>query len=206
MLQSNNVRVCPGEGHDGIAGGPDFLCSVSGQEFFVEATNIAKDKADTETGWLNAPRFMPLNKLVFEACDSKERQCRVRKAPVLLAIATFSESSMLAFSPPYPVQMITGRIEHTIHFSPGSATCVGETKSTELKHSAFLVFDTDGLVHIRAAIAGLILYGPTVGIVSGVLNPLATCPFRPDWIPSLQFETVEIDNVNLQMRLNPGNR
>ena len=205
LLESKGVIVSPGEGTKGVQGGPDFRCVMDNTEFFVEVGNIAKEKADEITGIVvggtEAYRFTSLNESIFNKCDAKAKQCAKRNAPVLLAIATFSAASLQAFAPPYPQELLTGKVMHALEIDRESKRVIGESRHTDLEHAAFLCLESDGFVQARPAISGLLLCGLVYrDFFVGVSNPKATYPFDVGLIPGLSFLAITVDDENLQLR------
>ena len=209
FLESRGVSVYPGEGDNGIPGGPDFRCVRDKTEFFIEVTNIPKEKADKITGivvgGIEGYYFTSLNESIFNKCDAKARQCAKRDAPVLLAIATFSAASLQAFMPPYPEEILTGKVEHAVEIDRESRRVVGESKHTNLENAAFLCLDQDGFVQARPVISGLLLCGLVYqDLVVGVSNPKATYPFDSKLILDMDFTSIAIDDEKLQLRPTDG--
>jgi hypothetical protein len=207
FLEANNVTVEPGEGYGGRAGGPDFRCLASGQEFFVEVTNIPEAKAHQATGYTEEPfkvrRFSPLNSAVFEKCDAKTRQCSTRNGPVLLAVATFSGDSMTAFSPPYPEMLLTGIIDHFVEIDKITGKVTGEFRTSDLEAAPFLNLPEDTIEPTRKSISGVLLCGLRFGFFVGVLNPFARYPFDPSVLPNVPFDSVKVEEATNTLRINP---
>lgn len=199
FLQREGLKVAPGEDLDSGMGGPDFQCSTSTELFYVEVTNIAEDMADTKTVFRRdtskAGRFFSLNDNIFRKCRKKARQCGKIKAPVLLAVATFSCASILAFSSPYPEQLLTGIICHSIHLDKRTGKAIGVSKESELRSAPFLYMKDNNIKQARASISGLLLCGLKFSpeIVVGVLNPHAVYPFNPCCLPGVSFSHMVVN-------------
>jgi len=208
VLTASGAMVSPGEELEMGSGGPDFHCRVDSTVFYVESTCICTSDADRLTGfkgYYQARRFRSLNNKIFKMCRKKAGQCGTRDAPVLLAIGTFSQAAVTAFSPPYPEQLLTGIIEHSVTIDRGTMEAISEDKTTSLRSAPFFFNSEEGVADARASIAGLLLCGLRFpGFVVGVLNPHAAYPFDSAALPKIAFSTVLLERDKHRFRINPN--
>ena len=209
-LQAQGVTVSPNEDLSGTRKSPDFRCDAKGCHFYVEVASISREKANEKTGFRidgEAHRFVPLIQPIVQICIDKASQCSGQDAPVLLACATFSESALLAFSPPYPRMLLAGIITSSVQIDPATGEFVGGiNQSTNLQWSAFYRFTPDGeeIETARSSISGLLLCAPGVGdgYTVGILNPDAIRPFAPSVLPGIPFETAQVEIETGTFRFN----
>jgi len=210
FLESHSIAVSPAEDLSGKRSRPDFHCSASHEQFYVEVTCISIEKAIRETNlpFPNCPGargYSSLNDAIWAACKGKAVQCANLDHPALVAVTTFHASaSMLCFSKTHLSMLLTGTTMLSWNIDTLTFEQVGETyESTSLHSAAFLIPDRNSEIgYARSCISGLLLcgFGTLPGKVRGIAHPNPARPFNPQLLTGVPFGHVEIDRETKQLR------
>lgn len=212
LLESLKVAVQPNIDLTADGRSPDFLCTRSGQPFYVDATCIEEDTVTRRTCLRNDGSLQtltnpePLNWAIFNKCIEKASQFKGLTLPGLVAIGTFhGEAAMFSFSPPWPDMILTGMATRSVTIDKDSLSSVGAiTQTSELRSAAFLRFENgDEIGFARSSISGLLLCGLSLqpAWIIGLLHPNPARPFDPKLLPRVSFGCVEVSHKSGDLRV-----
>ncbi|MCI0641974.1 MAG: DUF433 domain-containing protein [Gemmataceae bacterium] len=197
LLQQHNVIAQPNPDLSTARRRPDFLCSASEVNFFVEVACITIEKAIEETGLPHPPRrstggFRNLNDAIWSAVKKKADQCGNLPYPALIAVGTFhSYAAQLSFSKSMLDMLLTGEVNWSRRVDTHTSSVGDAQLTTDLRSALF--FTPGQSMPIRSSISGLLLC--TLGNeqnMMGVLHPNPTHPFPPRILPDVSFCEVRI--------------
>ena len=204
-LQLAGCTVSPNESLSGLCGGPDFRCERHGKRFYVEATCIEVGTAEKRTGipfrrmGASGVDIYGMTDAILKECQGKAPQCADLDAPCLLAIGTFHLiAATVGFKKVLLAQVLTGHVSMSweIDLATGE-TIDGVHNESSLRAAAFIKPDSGAVSFARLSISGLLF--PQVGRSPrsgrGLLNPGAVRPFRPEWLPEVEFGKLEVDSA-----------
>ncbi len=212
LLESRKVAVQPNTDLTEDGRSPDFLCTRSGQQFYVDATCIEEETAARITGLRNDGSLQtltnptPLNWAIFNKCIDKASQFKGLTHPRLVAIGTFhSAAAMLSFSPPWSDMILTGMTTMSVTIDKEDLSSVGGIQQTSELHSAAFLRSENGdeIGFARSSISGLLLCGLSfqpIGVI-GLLHPNPARPFNPKLLPRISFGCVEVCHESGDLRV-----
>ncbi|MCE5339868.1 MAG: hypothetical protein LLF92_01895 [Planctomycetaceae bacterium] len=203
LLLNYDVEVQPYENLS--KGGPDFLCTKKGRNFYVEVTcitiDIATKKSALPPSYPAQPspqyyRFLT-NHILGELCN-KTRQCSELGQPCIIAIATLHHrAGACCFRKSACEDILTGTSQATVDINVKEGRAEGEPYlTTELRDSAFIRFakTADGTIeYARNPISALLLcaFGQYPIMVNGVLHPNSNYPFDREMLLGIEFCMLE---------------
>ena len=200
-LQNLGSTVEPNEDLNTGKAAPDFRCSCSGYEFFVEVACItiaaAEDKTGISDGTPHRGAVRMLNQAIFQKCVKKARQAGFVNAPVLVAVGTWHNQAAMEFSDMAMLNtLLTGDQLHTWGFNAQTGEEISPHQSTNLYPAIFLKHDEDfHAMPAREPISGLLLCAFGMPGIAPVilLNPNACRPFQVAALPDLSFGMATYD-------------
>ena len=195
ILAANVDCVQPAD--DPGTGGPDFVCFVGKNKFYVEVTCLTVDAVTKATGIQNcqpsgASNFSLLTDTIKYECGSKAAQCANLDAPCLLFLGTFHFWSMSCFERCYLEQCLTGSTEISWLVNPQTGNAAtAPVHSTSLNNSVFVRPDGEKrqIEPARKTISGMLIANMALKEpqVNGLLHPDAARPFDPDLLSRIPF-------------------
>lgn len=200
LLQQHNVSVRPNPDLSTTRRQPDFLCTASKTNFYVEVACITIEKAIEDSG-IPYPilRFKGgyglLNNAIWSVVKNKANQVANLPDPTLIAVGTFhSLAAMMSFSKSKLDMLLTGEVSSSRDIT--HAGSVGEASlTTDLRSAIFFAPGAPGPV--RSSISGLLLCAlGSDQKMTGVLHPNPTHPFPPSILPDVSFCEVRINETN----------
>jgi hypothetical protein len=205
FLNTERVHVMSNE--DPSVGGPDFLCSVNGQEFFVEVTCMTLCKVTEHSGLSDKPvgvsgeelltvdsAFCLLTGEFLGELRNKTVQCSGLKLACLVAMATLHrQGGQLCFGDDAAEDLLTGTPEIGMKYSLRTGEAIGDFyESVSLRDSSFIRFEKGQSGKVESArdpISGVLLcsFGYRSPCIVGALHPNPNRRFDRNLLPSVRF-------------------
>jgi hypothetical protein len=188
-------------------GGPDFLCSLCNQYFYVEVTCISIESATEATGLPHPPprnseaayRNTLTEKILGELVN-KTKQCSGRDHPCVLAIGTLHSRAGRHFVSEHDAkEVLTGTTHIRAKVNLKTGEMIAEPhNSTDLHDSSFIRFAKPEPISIeeaRKTISAVLLYSLCHNPyqVIGLLHPKPNKPFPRELLSEIKFGKLKDD-------------
>jgi hypothetical protein len=199
LLFEQEVSVEPNENL--ATGGPDFLCSKDGKNFYVEVTCITIEKATKATKLESEPKnsgvqwFSLAHNRILGEIISKTSQCSKRKldAPCLLVIGTLHQRAGDAWCNDFTIgSLLTGTPKIGASLDVNSRRFEPTGPISHLDDSAYIKFSKKGNnIELPrnpvSAVMILRISSKSLWSVKGFLNPNPTHTFERNLLPNIKF-------------------